>query len=544
MELERLIEALSRTEAYPYECLSVEVVQTHISAVFLVGDRAYKIKKPLDLGFLDFTTLERRRHFCHEEVRLNRRLAPDVYLGVAPVVETAQGMVVSDDFDQYGDTILDGDGAAPAGVVEYAVVMRRLPDDRTLEALLERDALDAPIIDEVAVRVAQFHAEAASGPEIARWGGWDTVAHNARENFEQIEPSVGLTISRPVFERLRAITESDLERLRPLMEFRADSDVPRDTHGDLHLKHIYRFEDSDPPGDLVIVDCIEFNERFRFADPISDIAFLAMDLRYRGRADLAEHLEGAYLESAGDADGAQLMPYYVGYRAMVRGKVDGFLAAEAEVPQQVRDAAVTRARAYFLLALGVLDEPQRRPALLLSTGLPGTGKSWLARWLVSEHGFRAVATDEVRKRLAGLTPMTDASAPVDRGIYAPEWTERTYAACLSEARDLLMEGGRVVVDGTFREEERRREFLDLAREMRVPAILFVTTAPPDLVRRRLEYRTGTASDADWSVYEALAERWEPHRALTAPATVTLDTSRPEHETLKEATKALEASGLA
>ena len=438
MELEQLIEGLARPEAFAFDTEPPEIVHTHISVVFLAGEHAFKVKRPVDLGFLDFTTLEARRHFCDEEVRLNRRLAPDVYLGVVPITLRGEQLVFG------------GDGPA----VEYAVHMRRLPDDRTFEAFLEADRLDDTLLVPLAERMSAFHAKAASGPDVSRWGGFDTVAGNAHENFEQVEPYVGETISEPVFERLRNLVEADLERHRVLMDERAARHRTRDTHGDLHLKHVYSLDD-DPGDGLLVVDCIEFNERFRFADPVADIAFLAMDLTYRGRPDLAHTFCEAYFDASGDDEGRGLLAYYTGYRAMVRGKVDGFAWREPEIPMPAREAARDRARAYFLLALGVVAAPVDRPALVLSIGLPGTGKSWLARQLEQRHGFHVVSTDNVRKELAGFEPTESAAAPVDEGIYAPDWSDRTYDACLDRAVEHLKNGDRVVVDATFRASARR-----------------------------------------------------------------------------------------
>jgi aminoglycoside phosphotransferase family enzyme/predicted kinase len=497
MDLEHLIGALSDASAYPSHVEKIEVRHTHISVVFLAGPHVYKIKKPVALGFLDFSTLEKRRHFCDQEVRLNRRLAPTVYHGVVAVVHTPAGVRV----EGRGD------------VVEWAVKMARLPEDATLEKRLQRGEVDQALVAALAERVAAFHLHAASGENIAAFGRFDVVARNARENFEQAEPQVGGTLSRALFDRLRALTEDALGRLRPLIEERAVQGLSRDTHGDLHLDHVYSLAERQPPDDLVIIDCIEFNDRFRFADPVADMAFLVMDFAFHGRRDLAQVFADAYFRASKDEQGRALLPFYTAYRAAVRGKVEGFELAEKEVPAAERTAALTRARAHWLLALGELDRPGRRPCLVLAGGLPGTGKSTLARGLVEHAAFSLIRSDAVRKELAGLSDDKPARSSFSEGIYTPEWTERTYAECLLRTERQLFEGSRVVVDAGFRAERRRREFLDLAARLAVPAVFIVCKAEPEEARRRLNERQGDASDADWAVYRQAAQQWEEPSAV-------------------------------
>lgn len=526
--LDELVAALSRPCAYPHPAPEVEAVQTHISVVFLAGDRAYKIRKPVDLGFLDFTTLERRRADCEAEVELNRRLAAEIYLGVEPVVR-----------GESGELRFGGEGEP----VEWAVAMRRLPAGRTLEALLERGELGPELLAEVGRRVADFHARAARGPEIDRWGRFEVVAGNARENFEQTERFCGATVSAPVWRRLSELTERELSARRELIERRAECGVTRDTHGDLHLDHVYSLPDRAPPADLPIIDCIEFNERFRYADPVSDAAFLAMDLAFHGRDDLADAFADAYFAAAGDEPGRSLMPHYTAYRAVTRGKVESLTLAEEEVPAGQRWRELQRARAHFLLALRLLAPPAERPCLVLAGGLPASGKSRLAEGLAAAAGFTVVASDAVRKELAGLDPHESGRAPVDRGIYTAEWNERTYAVCRERAERHLFEGGRVVVDASFWREAERSGFLAAARAWCVPARLFLCEVSPDEARRRLEHRTGGVSDAYREVYEALADRFEPPGEETAARLTRLDTSGPPEETLAAALAALRIDGL-
>ena len=245
--------------------------------------------------------------------------------------------------------------------IEWAVKMRRLSDDATLEALLERGQAGRELIERLARRIAAFHVQAERGPRIAEFGRFEVVERNALENFEQARGQIGSAIHREVFDRLAALTKQALAEQRATIDDRAAHGVACDTHGDLRLGHVYRLADRAPPDDLVVIDCIEFNERFRFADPVADAAFLAMGLERSGHAVLARAFARAYFQASRDEQGRQLMPFYISYRAAVRGKVDGMQAARAEIPDQERQLALAKARGYWLLALGALERPARRP---------------------------------------------------------------------------------------------------------------------------------------------------------------------------------------
>jgi aminoglycoside phosphotransferase family enzyme/predicted kinase len=532
MELAPLIAALSQPRAYPDPVDVVEVRQTHISVALLAGRWVYKIKKPLRLGFLDYSTLERRRHFCEEEVRINRRLAPAVYVGVVAVAE------------QDGLVRVEGPGA----VVEWAVKMVRLPAEATLRACLERGEVgpDRLVAVAVARHLAAFHARAERSPAIAGSARFAAVARNARDNFTEAADNdqVRTTVSRAVFERLKMLTEAALERLHDTIEARAARGVPCDTHGDLRLDHVYLLpRDAGAAPEIVIIDAIEFNERFRHADPVADMAFLVMDLEAAGAHGLASAFADAYFEASGDFEGQDLLPFYTAYRAAVRGKVEGLKSAAPEVAADDRTRAEQKARARWLLALGALEAAPLRPCLLLVGGLPGTGKSTLARGLAERAGFTVIRSDLVRKELADVSAAASGSSAFGHGIYTPEWTDRTYTECLRRAGAELFEGRRVLVDATFAAEARRRLFLDAARGWGVPGMLLVCRADEAVIEKRLRDRKDDASDADWAIYQQAASEWEPLGPETQAHEHTIVTNEDPGAAQAQALAALRARGL-
>jgi aminoglycoside phosphotransferase family enzyme/predicted kinase len=524
MSLPGLIQALSDSQAYPAAADDIEVRQTHISVVFLAGLHAYKIKKPVDFGFVDYSTLEKRRHCCEEEVRLNRRLAPDVYLGVVPITGDARG----------GQLRVEGEGAA----IEWAVKMRRLPEAATLKSAVVDERLDRATIEKLARRIADFHRAANRDDQIGRYGQFEMVAQNARENFKQSVPHIGSTISANVFERLRTLTEDELTRLRPTIDDRAARNVTCEAHGDLRLEHVYRFPEREAPDDLVIIDCVEFSMRFRTADPVSDMAFLVMDLIRHGRRDLAAWCCDAYFQASGDSRGRSLVPFYVAYRSAVRAKVGGLKACEREIGERDRAQAQAKAQAHWLLALGQLEACRRRPCFVLVGGLPGSGKSTLAHALAVRGDFMVIRTDVVRKELAAAVGQETERAEYGAGIYSEEFTEQTYRECLRRAETGLFEGKRILIDATFRTEVLRRSFLELALRWGVPGLLLVCQADPALIKGRLDRRRDDASDAGWATYLEAARRWEPLSPRTERFVHAIDTGQDATTVLDQALETL------
>ena len=308
-----------------------------------------------------------------------------------------------------------------------------------------------------------------------------------------------------------------------------------DTHGDLHLDHIYAFPGAGPPEDLVVIDCIEFNERFRFADPIADMAFVVMDLGYHGRRDIALEFTNAYLDAAGDSEGIALVPFFSAYRAAVRTKVEGIKALESEVVVSDRKEAADRATALWMLALDELERPGKRPCLVLIGGLPGTGKSTLAHGLAQRAGFDVLRSDVIRKELA---------QGENSNLYTPAWHTRIYAECLHRAKSELMEGRRVIVDATFREESQRLAFLELAKQLALRSILVICELDRVEAERRLEARRNDVSDANTSIYREMMKEWEPLSKASASRAVQVSTSGEQPRALDQVLLELRTRGMA
>lgn len=327
-ELPPLVRALLEGKAYPERPGRIDLVQTQMSFVFLTGTFAYKIKKPLDFGFADFTTLEKRHFYCKREVELNRRLSPSVYLGVVPITESG------------GQFTIEGKGRA----VEYAVKMRRLPMERSLSRLLARGGVTPGMIEQVARRIADFHARSRTDGEIAAYGSIPIVRRNTEENFDQTKKYIGRTLSGETFETIRSYTRRFLEKEAALFERRIASGRIKDCHGDLHSEHVV-FGD-----EIYIFDCIEFNDRFRYADVAAEVAFLTMDIDFHERPDLADHFVQAYMEASGDTELPALLNFYKCYLAYVRGKVQSFELDDPNIPDIEKMVALDAAKSYFWLA--------------------------------------------------------------------------------------------------------------------------------------------------------------------------------------------------
>jgi hypothetical protein len=479
-----LLAFLRDPASYPHRPREVKEVHTHASLVFLVPPFVYKIKKPVDFGFLDFSTLEKRRHFCQREVELNSRLAPGVYLGVVPITLEKHGFAF--------------EGGGP--IVEYAVKMRHLTPEGFLDARIRDGSAGKPELDRVARTLAEFYQKQASPPDVAEWGNVEKLRISTDENFAQTRRFVGKTISRSAFDAIRAFTESCYERRRDLFDKRVEDGWIRDCHGDLHLDHIHMTDD-----DPVIYDCIEFNDRFRHLDVTSDAAFLVMDLDFHDRPDLTRFFIRRLAVLLDDPDMEALIDFYQCYRAFVRGKVESFHSVAEIADDDERAEAAEKARRYFQLALRYAVGGTR-PAAIVCMGRVASGKSTLSAALSQELGWQVISSDMLRKTLAGVPLHIRGDAASRAQLYAAEMTERVYDTMIRETGDIIHDGHGVILDATFS----KRAFRDHLRESLGDANVKWIVAETDeaTARRRLlqrETRDHVVSDA----------RLDDHRMLDA-----------------------------
>ena len=489
--LPELIQALHNPLLYPHPAKNIRLLETHISWVLLAGRYAYKIKKPVDFGFLDFSAPARRRFYCEEEIRLNRRLAPGLYLDVVAIG------------GEPGRPVFGGEPA-----FEYAVKMRRFSTRKTLDALLQRGGLQTGHIDSLAETIAIFHAALPATDAGSDFGVADNVLAPALDNFHQLAALLASEAGESLM-TLRRACEAEFSRCQALFAQRREQGMIRECHGDLHLGNIVLLRGKPTP-----FDGIEFNPDLRWIDTVSDIAFLLMDLRYRGRADLAYRFLDAYLQHTGDYAGCGVLRFYLAYRAMVKAKVNALRAHQGDT------MAVNACHDYLRLATRMVAE--RGPALIVTHGLPGCGKTTVSQWLLEKFGAIRLRSDVERKRLFGLGARQSSQSQAEHGIYTQDATETTYRRLLALSRQILLSGFPVIVDAAFLKRQERQQFQRLADELELPFAIVDVHADEGLLTQRLAQRqreNRDASEAGVEVYTLLKAVAEPLAGDEKPFTV-------------------------
>jgi aminoglycoside phosphotransferase family enzyme/predicted kinase len=515
-----VVQSLLQPGAYPAgeRPARVKLVETHISWLFFTGAFVYKVKRPVDFGFLDFTTLEKRRFFCLEEIRLNQRLSPDVYLDVVAIAGEGARLTVG--------------GTGP--VVEYAVKMRQLPGDRWLSGLLTRGEASPALMRRIAQRIAAFHAAAAE--PAGRIGGIDTVRMNTQENFTQTREYVGVTVTAEGYDRVQAYTETFLDVRAGRFAQREQEGRIRDCHGNLHADQICA------DNGIAFIDCIEFNERFRYSDVAADIAFPAMDVDSYGRPDLSTELVREYVAASGDRGVLDVLDFYKCYRAFTRGKVRGFRLRQLDLGEIERRAVVDRASRYFELAQEYARLPG--PLAVAICGLMGTGKTSLGAALAPRLGADVLSSDVLRKELAGIRPEEPHHEAWGEGIYGEVFHRRTYEELHQRAAERLRAGKVVILDASYRQAAWRARAREMARAARSPFLLVETRCPDDLVRRRLAARGAGPSDGRLDLLEAQRDRFEPPLEIAGADRMVVDTSGVSGDVVKGALREIYRRRLA
>ena len=500
-----LVALLNRRECFPHPIGRVQLIETHISWVVLTGTYAYKIKKPINLGFVDFTTLGLRRYYCEEELRLNRRLAPDLYLEVVEIRGTPDAPRIG--------------GEGP--LLDCAVKMREFPQDALAARLIERGRFGAPEIDALARRIAQFHAAAPAAKSDARLGSAAAVLEPALDNFQQMLPLLVQARDKAALLALEQWTRREFESRRFALEARRQQGFVRECHGDLHLGNIAVIG-----GRPVPFDCIEFNDAFRWLDVMSEVAFLFMDLVDREHPELAWRFLNRYLEQTGDYGGLEVFRFYLVYRALVRAKIHLLRSLQSYQLVSARSRLKLAFNGYVRLAESLSRPPA--PGLFITHGVSGSGKSTATDRLVEQVGAVRVRSDIERKRLHGLALLARSGSGIGTGLYTPQATAATYARLAQLAQTLLTLGYPVVVDAAFLKRAEREPFRAFAERSGTPFTILAFEAQEAALRQRVAQRAargGDASEADIAVLERQLAAREPPALDETPFTLKIDATR-------------------
>ncbi|WP_299183565.1 bifunctional aminoglycoside phosphotransferase/ATP-binding protein [uncultured Neptuniibacter sp.] len=486
-----LIDSLNNAAIYPHPVEQIEVIETHISWLILTGNYAYKIKKPVDFGFLDFTTLAKRQHFCEEELRLNQRLAPDIYQKVIAIGGTPDTPTLN---PHEGEEI-----------IEYAVQMRQFNPEQRLDLLLQNQRFEPIWIDMLAEQIATFHSEIPIVAKDSPWGETETIWEVISDNFLHITDSIEQLDDWHKVQKLSHFTAQQFRKLTPLIEKRKAQGHVRECHGDLHLANITLYKD-----ELRLFDCIEFNLQFRWIDTISDLAFLLMDLEANGEFRWANRCLNRYMELSGDYQALPLLNLYKAYRSMVRAKVS--------VLGDMHDLVTLRR--YLRLTEYYSRKP--KPVLFLMHGISGSGKSHLSQQLVDQTDTIRIRSDVERKRL--FRELSLKGTKLD--MYGPQMNAHTFNHLFDTSAELLRNGYSVVVDATFIRQRTRQSYIDLANKLGIPIRIISCECEQKLIEARLKRRVtegSDASDADIHVMQDQMQHQQPLTEAEQGITVTINT---------------------
>jgi aminoglycoside phosphotransferase family enzyme/adenylate kinase family enzyme len=481
----QLIMAMLKPEFYDHPVQTCQLVETHISWVILTGDFVYKIKKPVDFGFLDFSSLQQRKFYCEEELRLNRRLAPDLYLDIIKISGSAE------------NPVLGGKNKA----LEYAVKMLQFSPDMQLDHVLARNELNPEMIDSIASLIADFHQTIEISGNDTDYGNLEHVHQPVKENFIQIRDRVDNKSQLELLSTLEQWSEDIFYKMKSVFNERKEKGFIRECHGDLHLRNLAWYKNKP-----LAFDCLEFNPNFRWVDVMSEIAFLMMDLEDHKQPELAQRYLNRYLELTGDYQGCSVLRFYLVYRAMVRAKVDAIRVHQTSISEQESDEANKEFYSYLQLAL-TYTKPDT-PFIIITRGMSASGKSTLTQVLLEKIGAIRIRSDIERKRLFNIKPGQDSHANTEQGIYTTEATKKTYFKLLELAGSIIDAGSPVIIDATFSTFKQRKLFKELAAKKHVRYIILEFVAENETLKQRIRDRKNDVSDADLNILENQIKNWQ------------------------------------
>lgn len=478
--------ALMNPEVYDEVVNNVRMVQTHISWIFLTGRYVYKVKKPVNFLFLDFSTLEKRKFYCEKELELNKRLAPDMYLEVVPINEFG------------GEIKIKGNGRA----IEYAVKMKELPQESMMLKLLEKNKIGKDTIERIVKNLIKFHSKIDVRTK-DQFDSLNAIKFNWEENFNQVSPFVPRFVEREKFDFIKRNIDKFFINNRDIFEKRISEGKIRECHGDLHSGNIFITDK------IYIFDAIEFSERLRVIDVANEVAFLAMDLDFQKRPDLSNYFVEKYIEYSKDKELKKILNFYKCYRAFVRGKINFFRFSDKGVSDEEKLEAEQMAKKYFDLSYSYAKN--LNPRLVIMCGLIGTGKSIFAKSLAKKIKAEVIRSDVVRKDFAKISPNVHKFEEYRKGIYSEKFTDRTYKEMIDCAKKVLLDGTSCILDATFSKKKYRKEAANLAKELNLPFFIVECTCPENIIKKRLERRmmVKSVSDGRWEIFLDQKKSFEP-----------------------------------
>lgn len=496
------ISNLLNSDAYNHPVENIELIETHISWVILTGKFAYKIKKPVNFGFLDFSTLEKRRNCCEQELRLNRRLASAIYLDVVAIAGTEEKPVIS--------TTEEG--------FEYAVKMLQFPQSAQLDHMLSSGDLKIEHMDAIARMVADFHQVIPVTDKQMIYGNATEVYAPVEENFSQIKQHLNTSLYEKDLKVLQSWTVSEFSKLESIFEQRKANGFIRECHGDMHLRNLVWLDDRP-----MAFDCIEFSPPLRWIDVMSEVAFFVMDLQDRKQDNLANRFLNSYLEITGDYAGLVILPFYLCYRALVRAKVNVLLLEQKSISEQERVQSKAEFVSYLELAKSYTQVST--PKLIITRGASASGKSTLSRQLVDAMGAIRIRSDVERKRLFNIDASESALEEINSGVYSARASQQTYQKLIELAEHVIKAGYSAIIDAAFLKYGQREPFEQLAKHLNAPYIILEATAADDVLRQRIMDRKNDVSDADLAVLEHQLSNWQALHSNEFANTVSVQTDQ-------------------